>query len=855
MADALKFVLELVDRMSGPARQATSALRELERALQSVSQKTEALKISLKFQVAGGALRKAVDPAEKARLDQEKAANAAQKLTDKQAALAQKQAEKATALLAKQQAAQEAVAVKAAARQADKLAIVQKKGNAANAALQAHDNAALLPKLPDIPLRLTNKELEQLKQNLRDDKLAVTNLSASMRQLQQASVVDIGTFKLLQAQLQARKNSLAETQRQLVLSGNAAKYGSEGTNRLTTTLRELAEAAGGKGITGLAGRLVAQGESFGELKGKVSELAKGLSEVTGVSESAAAGVIGVGLAASAALVGVAALGAAIGALVFGGAKLALEASDAKHDTLDMLEAMQGSAEAAASTYDSVRDLTRDLALTMNDGQRLAQELASAGITTTDGLHDAIAAIAEVDSVLKGGGAKIQKVFEKAAQSGKFDVNAKKLVGTGVQIEKLYEEISARTGIGVKSLEKQMKAGKVSAEVGIAALSSVIEKKFGDVARRQALDLGPQFARLKGNISNLFADVDTDRFLTSLSSIVDVFDDATGSGEIMKGVVTDLFDGFFNFADEAVPYVRIALKGLLNVALSVLVGLKPLLGPQGLGLIGPTAEKQQPGIKLLGQAFMLLGRGARMTAEAIAAILNTGIVGWVGKAVLAVTGFANIVPAILFGIGAAVLYVVGHFGQLVQGAKQKALEMFAVGAQFVDGLIEGIGSRVAALSERVKAIAHSVVDAFKRIWDTHSPSRVMEGLGVNLTLGLARGIPKGSPAANQAMQRAVALPRLPANDNALAPVFHLPTPAAAAPIAAAITARSSQPPQDANRSAAGGGPTQIHMHVERGAVTFMVSGGVDEIKDRLAEVLADALEQAAIQSGLAPTGTS
>lgn len=902
MADALKFILELVDKMSGPANAAARSIRGLDQALKSVR-------------------------------------------------------------------AVKAPDMSAMTRDLQRIPNVSKPGNS-----KLGDVQGPVPKL-----NIDTAGLDVLKQKLRDDSLAVTNLTASFRQLTAASKQDLVTLRAVEDELQKRRDSLAAVQKQLVLSGNAARYGSEGTNRLTTTLRELAEGngnvsgkavsdvssmqdatrsldatiqkltetidrmgqsmgeAGEKGGSNLFKGLVrgaasAVGEklveSFGEVvadkikgvaselqgilltafrenpsfRGKVAAFFTGVTALTkskfsGLREAWAAeqkqlpgiqlgspkqlgpqigkgslqhlrgpqaiipsapkpekfqelssamggavkqgaqlvatfGAMAIGAAALVAAlalvtVGTIALGAALVGLVGKGASLAIEANDAKGDTLDMLEAMLGSAEAANETYAAIKDLTRDTTMTITQGQELSQSLATAGLTNVSLLKDAMSSIAVVNSVIKGGGEKVQAIIEKATTAGKFDVNVKKLVGTGVQIGDLYAELNKRTGIGVKAMEKSLAAGKVSAEVGIAALTSVIENKLGNVARKQAHDFPVQMARLKESIGLLFEDVNTGPFLEAISKIVDIFDESTIAGEALHTVITDVFDGLFRAAEASIPYVKTLIKGLIIVGLTAAVAFKPLL--YQLGIIGPEAEKTQPGLKLLKQTMDLIAAGAGLAAEAIVVLTDhAGMLKALGAGVaLLILPFA-ILPALILGGVAAITYIIAKFGEFVDALGYIKDQVWQAGIGFADGLIGGIASRAQAVVDTVTGIGKKALGGFKSFFGIQSPSRVMMGVGANLSLGVAKGIPLGMPAVNDNMRRMVEIPR------------------------------PQQPPEiSAPRGRDGSssrGPAKIELNFHEGAFQIQGMPGSPEFRVEVTEIFADIADELARKMGLAPTGT-
>lgn len=552
-------------------------------------------------------------------------------------------------------------------------------------------------------------------------------------------------------------------------------------------------------------------------KQEATKAAKKAAEAqTAAGEAFAEEAAATAAAATAAATAVLALAAAFGAAVFAGAKLALEASEAKGDTLDMLQAFLGSQEAAESTYDAIQDITRDVAISQGRAQELAQTLTAAGINNKDMLLDAIQAIGQVDSVIKGAGDKVQAIIERAQTAGKFQLNAKQLVGTGVQMQDLFQSIAAATGKGVKQVEAELKAGKISAEVGVAALTKTIDKKFGALAGKQLLDFGNQVQRFKDNIGRLFEDVDTGPFLEALKTVADLFDTSTTAGNALKESVTAIFDGLFSAAAAALPYVKTLFKGLIIIGLQFYIGLKPLL--KALGLIGTTAKGSGDGTKTLAAAMTKVGEVVGFVTGIFAKFLAH-------KPVLVALGIAAglvVLPFIL--MQAAITAVIGAFvGLLAIGASigswllNLGAEAWNAGTALVDGLIKGISDAAGKLVATVQNLGKQAVTAFKDVFQIHSPSRVMAGLGTNLSLGLAQGIAAGAPAVNDNMT------------------------AVLEPIAPPRVAGSSQ-------------GTTSTVTVSGNTFTFVLPNvtNAEEFRSEVTPILADLFEQAVMTKGLDPS---
>lgn len=78
------------------------------------------------------------------------------------------------------------------------------------------------------------------------------------------------------------------------------------------------------------------------------------------------------------------------------------------------------------------------------------------------------------------------------------------------------------------------------------------------------------------------------------------------------------------------------------------------------------------------------------------------------------------------------------------------ELWKAGVQLIEGLIEGMLNF--DIKGALKKVGDSVVKGFKKVFDIHSPSRVMAGIGELLDEGLAVGIEEGAKAPVNALDK-------------------------------------------------------------------------------------------------------
>lgn len=82
----------------------------------------------------------------------------------------------------------------------------------------------------------------------------------------------------------------------------------------------------------------------------------------------------------------------------------------------------------------------------------------------------------------------------------------------------------------------------------------------------------------------------------------------------------------------------------------------------------------------------------------------------------------------------------------------SINLYEIGRNIIQGLIDGIGSMAGALWEKAKSIAESIKNTIGDALDINSPSRVMFDLGKWIPLGLAEGIERNINAVIAATNR-------------------------------------------------------------------------------------------------------
>lgn len=537
----------------------------------------------------------------------------------------------------------------------------------------------------------------------------------------------------------------------------------------------------------------------------VGGLEQKMAATEGASGGATSGIQGMGASlaelgpyAAAAAVALAAVASA-GLLLFEGGKLAIEATELKQDTLDSLEAFLGTQEAAQSTYAAIKGMGADIALTIEDGSKMAQQLAAAGVDTEASMTAAVHAIASVKSVLgEAAGSKLETIVKRTAQTGEFKLQGKQLTGTGVRVGDVEAQLAKQLGVVPAVVKKMMAAGKINAKEGILALETVInEGKIGALAKKQALDFGNQIKLATSNIKELFSDIDTGPFLDALHGILSVFDSNTAAGSVLKTVITAIFDKLFKLAAKVLPLITFGFKQLIIWGLKAYIAIKTF------------ANENQQMVDYFVQGAKMIGIGILIVVGAFALLVGVVVAASAGM----IAAFGAYVAAVVAGIG----WISEQLSGFVDWITGLASSWYEAGANLINGLVDGIMSGVGKAVDAVKGAAQSMLDSFTGIFSIHSPSKVMAAMGGHLMGGLEMGIASNDNGPQDAMAKSL-------------------TPA--------------QPPSSGPAQAASGGKGDVTVVLEAGAIVIHGIANVEQLKQELPGVLAATFEGMGITLGAA-----
>lgn len=527
------------------------------------------------------------------------------------------------------------------------------------------------------------------------------------------------------------------------------------------------------------------------------------------AESSARIVEGFGLVAGGAAIAataVLAAAAAFGALVYKGATLAIEASEFKGDTMDALELLLGTQEAAGDAYNRINDLSSKLPLPRKQAFELGQDLILAGITQQKQLDESITSIANLQQLGKGGQAgaeKIKTLLEKSSQTGKFDFKAKQLTGTGVSVDALTKNIAEGLGKSVEVTKEMLKDGKVEAQIGIDALNKTLNQKIGGIAAKQMTDFGVQIQKLSDWFVKLFEDVDTDGFKTGLADVFKIFSDGTASGDFFKTTVVSGFNAVFKAATAVLPYIKRGIYAVIISAQQLYIWLNPIV--LKLEQIWQTYKfSDKLSTALTGIKYIVEGIAVSAAIMMAPFILTTAIV-WT---LITAVGY---VWSKIATVGIAIIKWFDELGM------QFLTWAGGLADKIINGLVDGIKAGIGKVRSVFEFLGLSAKTATEDTMEVHSPSKVMRQIGKYSAEGFALG---------------------PSDVDVSSPYADMANQAISAPVAQIGASNMSS-------SKASGSVV-----IDIGGITLQVTGvaNAEGLAQVLPGMLADTFEQIAIQFG-------
>ena len=246
----------------------------------------------------------------------------------------------------------------------------------------------------------------------------------------------------------------------------------------------------------------------------------------------------------------------VGEIATEGVKFVIEMGEFRENAELAYEAVLGTKEQAERVFEGFEAIGRNAHLPVERAQGLAQDLLLQGERNIDTIDLVLTGIADLNRVgLEKGAAAFQSIVERSLTTGAFTL-PRRVSGLGIQLPDLYATLAKRLHTSVDDVKKEIKQGKVSAEVGISALAEAITGgKVGELASRR-LTFGDIATDITNNIKSIFegTDVDFSKFSRAVGGVRDLFEALDGTTTDFKSNASGMFGTILDLGAEAVDAV-------------------------------------------------------------------------------------------------------------------------------------------------------------------------------------------------------------------------------------------------------------------------------------------------------------
>lgn len=273
---------------------------------------------------------------------------------------------------------------------------------------------------------------------------------------------------------------------------------------------------------------------------------------------------------------------------------------------------------------------------------------------------------------------------------------------------------------------------------IKRLSDDVKARLGGIAKAQLLSLGVQIAKLHESFGRLFGDIKIEKLLTALSSVTELFSQSTASGQALKLLAETVLQPIADWIGAHGILVRRFIQGMILGMLDLAIGV---------------GEVRLWFKRTFGDTDLFKGLDTANFA------LNIGI-----GLVFGLAGAFGALGVSLLVVEAPLLIIMGVLGILAY-AGYKALEGLnaaytaisqldwgPLGTGLIDGIVNGLLGGIPAIIKAVGNVASAAREAWRSMWDMHSPSRIAARESLNIPRGQAEGIDAGRPLVVRAMRR-------------------------------------------------------------------------------------------------------
>ena len=379
-----------------------------------------------------------------------------------------------------------------------------------------------------------------------------------------------------------------------------------------------------------------------------------------------------------------------------------------------------------------------------------------------------------------GSGKVNEIAEGLGKlGGPLGASGQKVFGLAEGFNKLSASLgSAGPYVAIAVALVAIAAGAAAAAGGIIAATAAILKfavANADAARtarllaeqakggaaglaatqKLTLSLDAQTKRLKENVGKIFSvgEKPLERFLSALSTLGDLFDENTESGNAIKVVFQSLFNPLLDGITALIPKLVAGFIQFEILVLKALIRIKPF------GSTILEVAKYAGILAAVVVGALAIGIGAWIAGftilATVAAVVIAAIAGLVAGIIYVGSLFVGFAASIYSGVGAGLAWLAAKFDETM--AWLSALSLSQLGTDLILGLVNGITGSAQAVVSAITGVVNGAIGAAKSALGIASPSKVFAEIGMNTAAGMGEGVDGGAAEVEGSLENLVAPP--------------------------------------------------------------------------------------------------
>jgi hypothetical protein len=303
------------------------------------------------------------------------------------------------------------------------------------------------------------------------------------------------------------------------------------------------------------------------------------------------------------------------------AKFAIDASGMRKHAEESYEIFLDNAEAGQALYKQIEAVAVGGHMAIGRAQTMAQSLMAEGIKQTETVAATVQAIGVLERVGPEGSAeRLQRIIARSMASGHFEVQARTLAGVA-NLPDLMADISKRLHQPVATIEAEMKAGKIAADVGIAAIVDAVNwGKIGDIAQKR-LTLKDVWVDFGNAFTRMLDDINVTPIVQALENVIWVLNGGTQGASDFKDGIKSAMDEASAWVGARITDITVFLLDLEIYYLKHKASFDKLWSDFNKSMDQVDWDGLIPKIETVGDAIFTIAKAVTLVADAALAVVD------------------------------------------------------------------------------------------------------------------------------------------------------------------------------------------------------------------------------------------